>query len=199
MTLKDLQEYYDSILVGKTYIYTLRPNKKKETIEIKIKFFKENLPHLLGIQKVVPSYEKKLYQGKRGYEGILNETITLEKLKGFDKQKAKKDKKIPLIEKKLMYFKLIDKLLLNCKIVKFYPDKITGFTSINSEFILYLDELGVRLHLGAIKNDNSKDILYYPETFIVTDIKRRGFDRFTKSPPQTYMNIESLRIINDDE
>ncbi|MFY0938075.1 hypothetical protein Q3309_18775, partial [Clostridioides difficile] len=69
LTLKEIQEYHDSVLLGKTYRYTIRQHKKNETIQIDIKFFKENLSHLLGIQKVAPSYIQNLFKGKKGYDG----------------------------------------------------------------------------------------------------------------------------------
>lgn len=195
LTLKEIQEYHDSVLLGKTYRYTIRQHKKNETIQIDIKFFKENLSHLLGIQKVAPSYIQNLFKGKKGYDGIVNETITVDKLTKFDEQRKDRTKKLPSIERRLTHFFLMEELLLNCKIVKFSADKVDGFCEINSEFILFHDELGVRLHLGVVKEQDDKN-LYSPETFIVRKI-RGGHDRYTKCPPQVYMNILNCEVIKD--
>lgn len=195
ITLKEIQEYHDKNLINKTYRYIVRPHKKKDSIRIDIKFFKENLPHLLGIQKVVPEYIKRSFQGEKGYNGIVDESITLKTLYDFDSQREKKDRKLPLIESRLTHFFLMEDLLLNCKIVKFSADKVDGYCTISSELILYHDELGVRLHLGVVKEQENKS-LYVPETFIVRKL-RKGYDRYTKSPPQTYMNIIDFEIIDD--
>ncbi len=195
LTLKEIQEYHDSVLLGKTYRYTVRQHKKKETFQIDIRFFKENLPHLLGIQKVAPPYSSRAYKGKDGYDGIANETITLDKLYNFDAQRKDRDKKLPFIESRLTHFFLMEELLLNCKIVKFSAENVDGFCEINSEFILYHDDLGVRLHLGVVQEQDDKN-LYSPETFIVRKI-RRGHDRYTKCPPQVYMNVVNCEVMSN--
>lgn len=188
ITLKELQEYYDSTLVGKTFRYTLRPHKKTETKVIEVKFFTENLPHLLGIQKVVPKNIENTYKGEKGYQGILTGAINLDKLRGFDAQRKKGEKIIPLIETRLTHFCLMEELLLNCQVVKFLA---TGST-LNSDFILYHDELGVRLHLGVIQEQDGKNI-YVPETFFVKKI--RGKDIYTQTPPNVYMNVVKVEVI----
>lgn len=86
ITLKQVQEYHDLNLINKRYIYTLRPHKKKETFDIEIRFFKDSLPHLLGIHKVVPSYSKREFAGERGYNKIFNEEITMTSI--YNKIKA---------------------------------------------------------------------------------------------------------------
>lgn len=91
--LKSIQEFHDEILAKNIYGYKLNNG-----VELKIRFYKENLPHLLGIQKVVKDKKlKKLYQGKNGYNGIVDLDITIEKLKQLDNQLKDKDKQLKAI------------------------------------------------------------------------------------------------------
>lgn len=80
ISLKLLQEFYESELTNRIYTYTLRPHKKMDTIIIKIRFFQENMPHLLAIQKVPPREIKFKFEGRRGVDSIREEGITIEKL-----------------------------------------------------------------------------------------------------------------------
>ena len=56
---------------------------------------------------------------------------------------------------------------------------------------LFHEELGVKLHLGVIKEQNDK-IYYVPETFIVKSIRDRDKDRLTMG--QVYDNIIERNI-----
>lgn len=195
ITLKQVQEYHDEYLINKIYRYTLRPNKKKETFDIDIRFFKDSLPHLLGIHKVVPSYNKKLYAGQDGYDKIFNEDITIEKLENFDKQRSRSEKQFPKTKNRITHYFLIDYLMDKCKIIKFDASKVNGNCNLKSDFILFNEELGVKLQLGVVK-EAGKPNLYVPETFIPKKLSARDKDRLTAAPPQTYMNIENKVIIN---
>lgn len=188
VSLKELQEFYDLKLLDKTFKYTLRPHKRKESFVIEVKFFRENLPHLLGIQKVAPNNIANAFKGEAGYNGICEGRITLNQLRGFDTQRKKEAKKLPEIESRLTHFYLIEELLTNCKIVKFLNKR----SSLRSDFILYHDELGVRLHLGVLQEQSDKNI-YIPETFFVRKVRDK--DIYTQTPPNQYMNIIKVEII----
>ncbi|MGL4344951.1 MAG: PBECR4 domain-containing protein [Cellulosilyticaceae bacterium] len=119
ITLDLLQEFYDAELTNRTYTYTLRQHKQVDTVTIKIRFFEENMPHLLGIQKVPPRDIKYRFEGRKGYDGIKSKSITIKGLIGYDEQKSKEDRELPKIEKRLTHFYLIPKLMEECSIVKF--------------------------------------------------------------------------------
>lgn len=191
ISLKLIQEFYFEYLTDKIYTYKLRAHRSKDEFEIKIRFFTENLPHLLGIQKVA-QINKRLYQGKSGYDRIVNETITIESLKAIDAQRSERDRILPTIENRITCFHLIPKLMTECEMIKFSSKKVKGNCNINSDLVLYKKELGVKLHLGAVNENNTT--IYIPETFIVKSLRARDVDRLTVG--QQYMNIINLNIEN---
>ncbi|VYU68060.1 hypothetical protein [Clostridium butyricum] len=172
--LKLIQEFHDEFL-GK-YIFMYKLNNG---LELKIRFYAENLPHLLGIHKVVKDRKmQKFYKGEKGYNGIVNRQITIDNLKKLDNQLKDKDKQLAAITSKITCFHLIPKLLNECKVVKFYPDRVKGTCTIKSEFILFHEELGLKLHLGVLK-DTYNSTVYVPETFIVKGPRDRDRNRLT--------------------
>lgn len=194
ISLKIIQEFYSEYLTNRIYTYRLRPHKSKEEFEIQVRFFTENLPHLLGIQKVVPSSSNTyLYQGKDGYEGILNGSITIEKLINIDEQRPRSERVFPQIESRITGFYLVPKLMEECEMVKFSALRVRGNCNIKSDFMLYKRELGVKLHLGVIQEKGKT--IYVPETFMVKSERARDVDRLTEG--QQYMNIvsRSIRIV----
>ncbi|NOW87966.1 hypothetical protein B0H39_005997 [Clostridium beijerinckii] len=173
--LKLIQEFHDEFLGKYLFIYKL-----SNGLELKIRFYTENLPHLLGIHKVVKDRKiKKLYQGKKGYEGIVDGRITIDNLKNLDNQLKDEDKQLAAITTKITCFHLIPKLLDECNVVKFYPERVKGRCTLKSEFILFHEELGVRLHLGVLK-DTENSTIYVPETFIVKGQRDRDRTRLTE-------------------
>lgn len=191
ISLKVIQEFYCDYLTNRVYKYILRPHKSKEEFEINIIFFRENLPHLLAIHKIVPQPNTYLYKGANGYNGIVNENITIEKLINIDSQKPIADRILPTIENRLTCFYLIPRLMNECKIVKFSQENVRGNSNIKSDFILYSEELGVKLNLGVIKEQIDKKI-YVPETFIVKPLRSRDSNRLTDG--QSYMNIIDFSV-----
>lgn len=173
--LKLIQEFHDEFLGKYLFMYKL-----SNGLELKIRFYTENLPHLLGIQKVVKDKRiKKLYQGKQGYDGITDGKITIDTLKNLDNQLKDEDKQLAAITSKITCFHLISKLLDECSVVKFYNERVKGRCTLRSEFILFHEELGLKLHLGVLKyTDNST--IYVPETFIVKGPRDRDRNRFTE-------------------
>lgn len=191
LTLKQIQEYYVENILGKIFRFTLRPHRSKNELEIEIKFFEDTLPHLLGIQKVVPKYMKASYQGQSGYDKIKDGTITIDTLRRFDDLRKREDKVLPKIESRLTHFFLLEELLLNCNMVKF--NNIEGKSQLRSELILYHDALNVRLHLGVLKEQSDKD-LYVAETFFVNKL-RRNQRMYTSCPPNQYINVIKRQVI----
>lgn len=202
LDLYTLAEYYCEYLVNKSFKFKIRIHKSKEEFEIDIRFFEENMPHLLGIQKVVENTryrkQKYKYEGKPGYKGIIDRDITIEQLRALDKELRSKGNGYTgngrdgfrSIQDRIIYFHLIPKLLEECKMVKFSSEKVTkhfgGNCNLKSNFILYNEQLGMKLQLGVV-NENKDTIYYVPETFIPTKINEKNTDRLTKG--QTYANI----------
>lgn len=189
--LKWIQEFHDEIIAKNIYVYKLNNG-----IELRIRFFKENLPHLLGIQKVVKDKKiKKLYQGLNGYNGIVDGSITIEKLRKLDNQLKDKDKQLNAITPKITCFHLIPKLLENCTIIKFYPERVKGKCTLKSEFILFDEELGVKLHLGVLRSSDNSTI-YVPESFIPKGPRDRDRNRLTHTTPkQEFKTIIEKAVI----
>jgi len=178
-SLKSIQEFHDEILAKNIYGYKLNNG-----IELKIRFYTENLPHLLGIQKVVKDKKlKKLYQGKNGYDGIVDRSITIEKLKQLDNQLKDADKQLKAIAPKITCFHLIPKLLSSCQVIKFYPERVKGNCTLKSEFILFDEALGIKLHLGVLKSSDNSNI-YVPESFIPKGARDRDRNRLTHTTPK---------------
>lgn len=172
--LKLLQELHDQLLGRYIFAYKLSNGS-----ELRVRFYTENLPHLLGIQKVVK--EKNLvglYKGRKGYEGIVNERVTIDHLIKLDNQLKNEDKQLAKISSKITCFHLIPKLLDECKLVKFYPERVGGRCTLRSNFILFHEALGLKLHLGVLKDTNDS-IIYVPETFIVKGPRDRDRNRLT--------------------
>lgn len=173
--LKLIQEFHDELLGKYLFMYKLNNG-----LELKIRFYTENLPHLIGIQKVIKDKKiKKLYQGKQGYDGIFHGRITIDTLKNLDNQLKDEDKQLASITSKITCFHLIPKLLDECSVVKFYPERAKGRCTLRSEFILFHEELGLKLHLGVL-NDTDNSTIYVPETFIVKGPRDRDRNRFTE-------------------
>ncbi|MGL5353578.1 MAG: PBECR4 domain-containing protein [Clostridium sp.] len=198
--LKSLAEYYSDKLGNKSFKFKIKLKSSKEEMDIDIRFFEENLPHLLGIQKIVENTnlknQKYKYQGVEGYKRIINNKITIETLKELDRQlrpSNRADKQVrvlPIIEDRITHLYLLPKLMRECKMVKFCAENVSkyhgGSCSIKSDFILYSTEFKVKLQLGVIKEKGSP-MYYVPETFIVTAIRNRSVDRLTLG--QRYADI----------
>lgn len=192
LDLKILVEYYKKYLSNKSFKFKIKLKNSKEMMDIDIRFYDENLPHLLGIQKIVENTElrnqKYKYQGAEGLKRILNNKITIKSLKELDKQLRPKQKEnrnkliFPSIEDRITHMHLIPKLMRECKIIQFNSDNVTKFyggnCSIKSNFILHSIEYNVKLQLGVIK-EKGTPIYFVPETFIVTSIRRKDVDRLT--------------------
>ncbi|MGL4344952.1 MAG: hypothetical protein ACRCTE_07135 [Cellulosilyticaceae bacterium] len=65
-----------------------------------------------------------------------------------------------------------------------------GFCQLRSDFILYNERLGVKLHLGVIDEQGTE--YYVPETFIVSTLRERDKNRLTEG--QVFMNVIDIDI-----
>lgn len=171
ISLKLLQEFYDLHICPNIYVYELDDGNI-----IRLEFLDVNLCHLLGLQHIVPYKLDKFYGGENGYLGILNENITIKKLRSINEQRFARGKD------KILCFSFLYQLLRQCKIIKF--DKNKNRSKISCEFILHDSKFERRIHLGIEKDE--KRGVYYPRTFF---IERENGDRFV-------VNQESFKIIS---
>lgn len=95
----------------------------------------------------------------------------------------KEDKQLKAIESKITCFHLIPRLLENCQIIKFYSERVKGNCTLKSEFILFDEELGVKLYLGVLKSSNNSNI-YVSESFIPKGVRDRDRNRLTHTTPK---------------
>jgi len=186
VSLKEIQQYYQENLMNRNFKFLLGNDK-----EINIRFFKENLIHLLGIHKLAPRERKKHFVGENGYEQIQNQLITIEELKKLDEHIPKDQRQLNKIEYRITCFNLIGTLMNQCKMVKFFPERTKGNCNLTSEFVLYDEQLGLKLHLG-VKRQGDGQAIYIPETFIVLTARDRNKNYYTDR--QQYVNIVSREI-----
>lgn len=73
-----LAEYYLEHLSNKSFKFKIKLKGSKDPFDIDIRFFKESMPHLLGIQKIVENTEISNQRYKyQGINGIIKENMTL--------------------------------------------------------------------------------------------------------------------------
>ena len=152
ISFKLLQEFYDIHICPNIYVFEL-----EDETTVRLEFLDVNLCHLMGFQHIVPYKLKKYYSGENGYLGIVNETITIKKLRSINERRFSKDKD------KILCFSYIYKLLRNCEIIRF--NNIISDSKISCEFLLYDSHYERRIHLGIEKDE--KRGVYYPRTFFV--------------------------------
>ena len=85
IVLLDLLQSYEKELCNKIFSFKLSNGQI-----IKLRFFKEQLCHLLGIQHIYENDRK--YLGAKGYDKILSEEITVSALKKHNKSEYAKIK-----------------------------------------------------------------------------------------------------------
>jgi len=180
LSLKIICDFYSNHICNYSYEYELSGNKN-----IKIRFFKENLCHLLGIHKVVPQQTKGFYIGNKGYEKIESDSLTIDDLIKMNEKEFNK------IKLRITAFHYIYKLLRQADMVKFYPERTRKYSRLRSEFIIYDEKNNFKIHLGILKEQNEKDI-YVPETYIVISCKDKRKDYYTEG--QEYVKIINRNI-----
>jgi hypothetical protein len=172
--------YYETYLCDKIFKYQL--NNK---IDIEIKFYKENLCHLLGIQHVI---NDKNYLGLKGYNKIKKLKLTYNFLKKYNKKGFKN------IELKLLYFNKIFDMLNNCKILKFYQYRVFPPTTIIADFLMCKDNQESIMHLFLRKERDSSNE-YSPISYIVKTKNDKNIYQFIKG--QEYKKITYFKIIDN--
>ena len=89
-------------------------------------------------------------------------------------------------------------MLSSCQVIKFYPERVKGNCTLKSEFILFDEALGIKLHLGVLKSSDNSNI-YVPESFIPKGSRDRDRDRLTHTTPkQEFKTIVERYIIPID-
>lgn len=187
-TLKDLQEFYIEYVCCSYYYFKLDDGK-----EIVLNFFKENLCHLLAVQKCYPEKMSGHYEGINGYDKIITEEITFDKLISLNKGEFDKN------ALRVQYFPFILRVLQNAKIVKFNPEKIGSI--MKGELIIYDDILGARVHISVIRESEHKNI-YSAESFFVRKLSQKDFDLYTNKkdhPPQNIIERKIVRKNNSND
>lgn len=164
ISLDLLREYYEMFLYPFEYHYSIRDNK--EQYEIKLRFDKENLSHLLGLESIVKNNlnrkEIKKYKGVQGWDNIKNGDITINSLKSINKKRFKDGKN------KLVFFYLLPRLIESPKAIYFDNSKVNPQTKIQSKILFFNDYDRSILHLGIEPND--ENTYYVPRTFFIERI-----------------------------
>ena len=150
LDLKTLLKNYSEQLCKKIFVLTLA-NKS----EIKIRFFKESMCHLLGLQHIYNNDRK--YLGANGYKKIENDIITIKDLKKHNKSQY------AFIKNRIIHFDEIIDILREGELVKFSKEKVKRGTYITADFVLYKDNQKYLLRLFLIKE--LKTDIYTPKSF----------------------------------
>ena len=180
--LKTLLTEYEKNLCDRLFVLTLSNNKT-----INIRFFREDMCHLMGIQHV---YDKsKKYLGAEGYKKINNGDITFKILKKVNKSGY------DMIKERLQHFDEIYDLVSQGEIIQYEITKVYPYTRIEADFCIHKDETTYILHLFLKKAFSSS--LYSPTSFVVKTCNDENYKQFIKN--QKYQKIISREIIKDRE
>lgn len=180
--LKALLIEYEQNLCNKLFVLTLSNNQT-----INIRFFREHLCHLMGIQHVYG--KSKAYLGASGYKKIETGNITLSKIKNANKAGY------ALIKERLQHFDELYELVTKGEIVRYEIAKVYPSTRIEADFCIHKDETTYILHLFLKKEATSS--LYAPTSFVVKTCNDENYKQFIKN--QKYQKIISREIIKDKE
>lgn len=170
--LKDLLNSFSNELCDRTFII-----KYKADNELKIRFYREDLCHLLGIQHVFD--RDKHYLGKKGYDKINSEELTIQNLKLHNK------KGYNFIKNRTLYFGKIKEVVTEGKLLKFYEERVKKGTLIKADFALYKNEEEFIFHL-FLKKEND---FYSPISFIPVSVN--------DDESKKYIELQEKKIITD--
>lgn len=177
--LDQLQNFYEINLCNRIFRYKLN-----NTIDVDVKFYKENFCHLLGIQHIFPNNKK--YLGKSGYEKIKDKSITIKALKKHNKFEYNR------LELKLRCFEGIYNMLEAGRFVKFYQYRTKPYTTIVADFIIYQDKKEYMLHL-FLRRENDSTTQYSPISFVVRSANDKNYKQYVEG--QEYKKITYFEII----
>lgn len=190
VNLQNLLKNYTNNLCNKAFKYELQNKTQKCNDSVIIRFYKENLCHLLGLQHVFDNSKKHL--GKSGYDLIKNNFLITSDLKKHN------EKKYNYIKSKLSHFDEIYDILKTGQFIGFKQENCFPSTIITADFLLIKNNYTYILHLFLRKELNSKKH-YSPISFIVHTNKDKHFYQYINN--QTYKEIIKFEeiIINSKE
>ena len=166
IVLLDLLQSYEKELCNKIFSFKLSNGQI-----IKLRFFKEQLCHLLGIQHIYENDRK--YLGAKGYDKILSEEITVSALKKHNKSEYAK------IKERLEHFDEIPELLTNGTLIRFYQDRTNPKTRIKAEICIFHEKQTYMLHLFLVKEGLTD--CYAPTSFVVKSCNDDAYRQFTQN------------------
>ncbi len=164
ISLDLLREYYETFLYPFEYHYIIKDNERQYDIELR--FDKENLSHLLGLESIAKynlnTDELKMIKGIQGWNNIKNGSITMAFLKSINKKRFKSGKD------KMVFFYLVPKLIKSPKAIYFDNSKVDPPTKIQCRILFFNDFDKSILHLGI--EPNNENTYYIPRTLLIERI-----------------------------
>lgn len=179
--LKDLLNSYTDNLCDKSFILTLEGNQK-----IEIRFFRESMCHLMGLQHVFGNDRRFL--GARGYKKIADEALTIKSFKMHNKNKYN------FIKDRIEHFDEIIDVMQYGNLVRFVREKVKRNTYIEADFILYKDEQKYLLHLFLVKEYGTD--IYTPRSYVVLSDKDDKTIFISSNRPIKIIDREEIVIKN---
>ncbi len=184
--LKQLLENYNKNLCNKVFKYTVFNKTKNNTDILIIRFYKENLCHLLGLQHVYN--DSKKFLGESGYKLIYNQKVTVKSLKEHNKDGYN------FIKIKLKHFDEIYDIIKNGKLIYFDKYKCHPRTYISADFMLIKDNTTYILHLFLRKETDNTDN-YSPVSFIIHTNKDKHYHQYiNKQTPKKILSFEEITL-----
>ena len=184
INLKLLLENYSNNLCNKIFKYTVLNRTKNKDDNVIIRFYNENLCHLLGLQHVYDKSTK--YLGESGYNLIKEEKLTVNSLKQHNA------KGYNYIKIKLKHFDEIYDIMTNGVLIRFKPELVYPRTIITADFLLIKDNATYILHLFLRKEYENSDN-YAPVSFVVHTDKDDHYRQYINHPE--YKRITSFEEI----
>lgn len=185
--LKLLLDNYTQKLCCKIFKYSIWNQTKKIAEDITIRFYKENLCHLLGLQHV---YTTSVYLGESGYNLIDSGKLTVKSLKNHNEKGYK------FIKIKLKHFDEIYDIILHGQLIRFSWDKIYPRTYISADFMLVKENTTYILHL-FLRKENDDSNVFAPVSFVVHTNKDEHYYQFLNNPEyKKIVNFEEIVIDN---
>ena len=179
LSLKSILINYKETLCEKIFHYEL--NGKSI---INLRFYIENFCHLAGLHYIYDN--DKRYLGAKGYKNIINESITIDSIKKHN------EKSFNFIKSKLENFGNIFELLSKGKMTGFDVKRMTDYTEIVANLVIYHNEKELLLHLFLRKErDDSNE--YTPVSFIIESGTEKKDSRYIAR--QKYITITNFEII----
>ena len=186
ISLKLLLNNYNCNLCNKIFKYTVLNRTRNNGDRIIIRFYNENLCHLLGLQHVYHKSSK--YLGKNGYNLIEDEKLTIKSLKKHN------EKGYNFIKIKLKHFDEIYDIMINGSLIRFNPDKVFPKTYISADFMLVKDNTTYILHLFLRRENNNTDN-YAPVSFVVHTDKDKHYHQYINHPEyKKIISFEEIRL-----